>query len=50
MILFCFRYYKQNLTHNSQALVKKSDRKLHRLLGVYKALGWAPKEQALAAK
>ncbi|XP_013166493.1 PREDICTED: zinc finger protein 622 [Papilio xuthus] len=44
------RYYKQNLTHNSQVLVKKSDRKLHRLLGVYKALGWAPKEQALAAK
>ncbi|CAK1599722.1 unnamed protein product [Parnassius mnemosyne] len=44
------RYYKQNLTQSSQALVKKSDRKLHRLLGVYKALGWAPKEQALAAK
>ncbi|CAH2068502.1 unnamed protein product, partial [Iphiclides podalirius] len=44
------RYYKQNLTQNSQALVKKSDRKLHKLLGVYKALGWAPKEQALAAK
>lgn len=44
------RYYKQNLKQNSQALVKKSDRKLHRLLGVYKALGWAPKEQALAAK
>ncbi|XP_068628594.1 cytoplasmic 60S subunit biogenesis factor ZNF622 [Battus philenor] len=44
------RYYKQNLTVNSQALVKKSDRKLHRLLGVYKALGWAPREQALAAK
>lgn len=44
------RYYKQNLTHSSHALVKKSDRKLHRLLGVYKALGWAPKEQAIAAK
>lgn len=44
------RYYKQNLTQNSQALVKKSDRKLHRVLGVYRALGWAPKEQALAAK
>ncbi|CAH0405903.1 unnamed protein product [Chilo suppressalis] len=44
------KYYKQNLTQNSQAIVKKSDRKLHRLLGVYRALGWAPKEQALAAK
>ncbi|KAJ8734094.1 hypothetical protein PYW07_014645 [Mythimna separata] len=44
------KYYKQNLSTNSQALVKKSDRKLHRLLGVYRALGWAPKEQALAAK
>ena len=47
---FFFRYYKQNVTQNSQALVKKSDRKLHHLLGVYRALGWAPKEQALAAK
>ncbi|XP_072936127.1 cytoplasmic 60S subunit biogenesis factor ZNF622 [Epargyreus clarus] len=44
------RYYKQNVNQNSVALVKKSDRKLHRLLGVYKALGWAPREQALAAK
>ncbi|XP_023934500.2 cytoplasmic 60S subunit biogenesis factor ZNF622 [Bicyclus anynana] len=44
------RYYKQNLTQSSQALVKKSDRKLHRLLGVYRALGWAPKEQALAVR
>ncbi|XP_026764125.2 cytoplasmic 60S subunit biogenesis factor ZNF622 [Galleria mellonella] len=44
------KYYKQNLTSNSQALVKKSDRKLHRLLGVYRALGWAPKEQELAAR
>ncbi|XP_063372975.1 cytoplasmic 60S subunit biogenesis factor ZNF622 [Cydia amplana] len=44
------RYYKQNLTHSSGALVKKSDRKLHRLLGVYRALGWAPRDQALAAK
>ncbi|GBP66787.1 Zinc finger protein 622 [Eumeta japonica] len=44
------RYYKQNLTQSSQALVNKSDRKLHRLLGVYRALGWNPKEQALAAR
>ncbi|CAH2100017.1 unnamed protein product [Euphydryas editha] len=44
------RYYKQNITQNSQALIKKSDHKLHRLLGVYRALGWSPKEQALAAK
>ncbi|KAJ2946472.1 hypothetical protein O0L34_g12520 [Tuta absoluta] len=44
------RYYKQNVTHSTQVLVKKSDRKLHRLLGVYRALGWAPKEQALAAR
>ncbi|XP_045455421.1 zinc finger protein 622 isoform X3 [Melitaea cinxia] len=44
------RYYKQNISQNSQALVKKSDRKLHRVLGMYRALGWAPKEQAAAAK
>lgn len=44
------RYYKQNISQNSQALVKKSDRKLHRVLGMYRALGWAPREQAAAAK
>ncbi|XP_028164368.1 cytoplasmic 60S subunit biogenesis factor ZNF622 [Ostrinia nubilalis] len=44
------KYYKQHITNNGQALVKKSDRKLHRLLGMYKAIGWAPKDQAQAAK
>ncbi|XP_045502469.1 zinc finger protein 622 [Colias croceus] len=44
------RYYKQNLPETSQVVVKKSQRKLHHLLGVYRALGWAPKEQAAAAK
>ncbi|XP_032511856.2 cytoplasmic 60S subunit biogenesis factor ZNF622 [Danaus plexippus] len=44
------KYYKQNLSYDSQALVKKSDRKLHRVLGVYRALGWSPKERAEVAK
>ncbi|XP_050665402.1 cytoplasmic 60S subunit biogenesis factor ZNF622 [Leptidea sinapis] len=44
------RYYKQHLNQNTQVVVKKSDRKLHRLLGVYRGLGWAPKEQAAAVK
>ncbi|XP_013195369.2 cytoplasmic 60S subunit biogenesis factor ZNF622 [Amyelois transitella] len=42
------KYYKQNLPQTS-AIVEKS-RRLHKVLGVYKALGWAPKEQAAAAK
>ncbi|XP_041973769.1 zinc finger protein 622 [Aricia agestis] len=44
------RYYKQHISSNNQVVVKKSDRKLHRVLGAYKALGWAPKEQAVVAK
>ncbi|XP_022128060.2 zinc finger protein 622 [Pieris rapae] len=44
------RYYKQNLPANTEVVLKKSERKLHHLLGVYRALGWAPKEQAAAAK
>lgn len=44
------KYYKQNISHSGVALVKKSDRKLHRVLGMYHALGWAPKEQTLTAR
>ncbi|KAL4706824.1 hypothetical protein ACJJTC_010058 [Scirpophaga incertulas] len=44
------KYYKQHLSSSNQVVVKKSDRRLHKLLGVYRALGWAPKEQASAAK
>ncbi|CAK1548288.1 unnamed protein product [Leptosia nina] len=44
------RYYKQHLPASTEVVVKKSSRKLHHLLGVYRALGWAPKEQAAAAK
>lgn len=44
------RYYKQNLSTNSTALVKKSDRRLHRVLGQYRALGWAPQEEEAASK
>ncbi|CAH4014835.1 zinc finger protein 622 [Pieris brassicae] len=44
------RYYKQNLPASTEVVLKKSERKLHHLLGVYRALGWAPKEQAAVAK
>ncbi|XP_034490121.1 zinc finger protein 622 [Drosophila innubila] len=44
------RYYKQRL-HPGRALVlKKSDRKLHRVLSEYRALGWTQTQQQLAAR
>ncbi|KAL7743050.1 hypothetical protein ACLKA6_005796 [Drosophila palustris] len=44
------RYYKQRL-HPDRALVpKKSDRKLHRVLSEYRALGWTQTQQQAAAR
>lgn len=44
------RYYKQRL-HPERALVlKKSDRKLHRVLSEYRALGWTQTQQQAAAR
>ncbi|CAG9110762.1 unnamed protein product [Plutella xylostella] len=44
------KYYKQHVSGGGQVVLKKSERRLHRVLGVYRALGWAPREQELAAK
>ncbi|KAH8294528.1 hypothetical protein KR044_005844 [Drosophila immigrans] len=44
------RYYKQRL-HPERALVpKKSDRRLHRVLSEYRALGWTHTQQQAAAR
>ncbi|XP_049887660.1 zinc finger protein 622 [Pectinophora gossypiella] len=44
------KYYKQNVNPDKQFVLKKPDRKLNRLLGMYRGLGWHPKDQALSAK
>lgn len=44
------RYYKQHLNPNRALVPKKSDRKLHHLLGTYRALGWTSSDQNAAAR
>ncbi|XP_066145825.1 cytoplasmic 60S subunit biogenesis factor ZNF622 [Euwallacea fornicatus] len=45
------RYYKQSLNPNKAVvLAKKGDRKLHKVLASYRALGWTATDQAIAAK
>lgn len=43
------RYYKQRLNPN-RALVPKTNKKLHKVLSEYRALGWTTTQQAAAAK
>ncbi|KAJ8912267.1 hypothetical protein NQ315_008858 [Exocentrus adspersus] len=43
------RYYRQNPNRNA-AVVPKSDKKLHKVLAQYRALGWTETQQAAAAK
>lgn len=45
------RYYQQRINPNSQAVVvKKSDRKMHKVLAQYKAIGWTSTQQEMAAR
>ncbi|KAH8387207.1 hypothetical protein KR093_005489 [Drosophila rubida] len=44
------RYYKQRLHPERAAVIKKSDRKLHRVLSEYRALGWTQTQQQAAAR
>lgn len=44
------RYYKQHLKPHRALVVKKSDRKLHKVLSEYRALGWTQTQQKLAAR
>lgn len=43
-------YYKQKLNPNSSAVVPRKNRKLHKVLAQYRALGWTATQQAEAAK
>lgn len=44
------RYYKQRLNSDRTFVPKKSDRKLHRVLGEYRSLGWTETQQKAAAR
>ncbi|EDV99902.1 zinc finger protein 622 [Drosophila grimshawi] len=44
------RYYKQRLHPERAVALKKSDRKLHRVLSEYRALGWTQTQQQAAAR
>ncbi|KAH8400423.1 hypothetical protein KR215_012047 [Drosophila sulfurigaster] len=44
------RYYKQRLHPERAVVLKKSDRKLHRVLSEYRALGWTQTQQQAAAR
>lgn len=44
------RYYKQRLHPDRALVLKKSDRKLHRVLSEYRALGWTQTQQQAAAR
>lgn len=45
------KYYKQSANPNKTVVVhKKSDKKLHKVLASYRALGWTASDQAAAAK
>ncbi|XP_030382356.1 zinc finger protein 622 [Scaptodrosophila lebanonensis] len=44
------RYYKQHLNPERAVAIRKSDRKLHRVLSEYRALGWTQTQQHAAAR
>ncbi|CAG9765432.1 unnamed protein product [Ceutorhynchus assimilis] len=44
------KYYKQSANPNKAVVVKKSDKKLHKVLASYRALGWTATEQKAAAR
>lgn len=44
------RYYKQKINPNKAVVLKKSDRKLHKVLAEYRSLGWTSTQQQAAAK
>lgn len=44
------RYYKQRLNPSRALVPKKSDRRLHKVLSEYRALGWSNMQQQAAAR
>jgi len=44
------RYYKQRLNPNRAVVMKKSDRKMHKVLAEYRAIGWTATQQEMAKR
>lgn len=44
------RYYKQNLTGHQAVVPSKNNKKLHKVLATYRALGWSQADQKIAMK
>lgn len=44
------RYYKQRTNPNKAVVIKKSDRRLHKVLAEYRSLGWSETQQEAAAR
>lgn len=44
------RYYNQRINPNRAVVVKKSDKKMHKVLAEYKSIGWTSANQEMAAR
>lgn len=44
------RYYNQRINPNRAVVVKKSDRKMHKVLSEYRSIGWTSTHQEMAAR
>lgn len=44
------RYYKQRLNPERAVVIKKQDRKMHRVLAEYRSIGWTATQQEMAAR
>ncbi|XP_063699843.1 cytoplasmic 60S subunit biogenesis factor ZNF622 [Culicoides brevitarsis] len=44
------RYYNQRINPNRAVVVKKSDKKMHKVLAEYKSIGWTSTNQEMAAR
>jgi len=44
------RYYQQRINPNRAVVLKKSDRKMHKVLAEYRAIGWTSTQQEMAAR
>ncbi|KAF5284728.1 hypothetical protein FQR65_LT13430 [Abscondita terminalis] len=44
------KYYKQNIDPNRQVVVHRNNKKLHKVLAHYKALGWSAAQQEVVAR
>lgn len=44
------RYYNQRINPNRAVVLKKSDRKMHKVLSEYRSIGWTSTQQEMAAR